>query len=64
MKRIGNYTVKHSGRPRILDYDKIKALMLDGVKNKDIAKEYRCHPGYVSVLRREFGLRKKRGVRG
>lgn len=63
MKIVGNYTVKPPGKPRVLDHDKIKKLMLAGAKNKDIAKKVGCHPGYVSVLRRDFGLSEKRGVR-
>jgi len=48
---MAKYNVKKCGPERTFDHAEIKKLILEGMKNKEIAAEVGCTPGYVWEIR-------------
>ena len=59
-----NYNVKKCGPERTFDHAEIKKLILEGMKNKEIAAEVGCTSGYVGELRNKEERKKRRFSEG
>ena len=60
MKKVGHYTIKHIGAKRKYDHDKIKSMILKGIRDQDIADEIGCHVTHVRDLRQDMGIYKRK----
>ena len=60
MKKIGHYTIKHVGAQRKYDHDKIKSMILENIRDQDIADKIGCHVTLVRDLRQDMGIYKRK----
>ncbi len=56
MKKVGHYTIKHIGAKLKYDHDKIKAMIEDGIPNKEIAEAVGSKRNYIGKLKGKWGM--------
>jgi len=60
MKKVGKYPIKHIGAQRRYDHNKIKSMILENIRDQDIADEIGCHVSYIREFRQKLGIYKRK----
>ena len=53
---MNKYTRRGPGAERVLDYDKIKAMIEAGMQNKEIAEAVGSKRNYIGKLKSKWGM--------